>query len=113
MGTVYNLPLTLHNEGCPCPFCRGFGLCGARHHSSALNVWTRCTTSASLSELELTTSGTTWPRTIAPQLKRTSRTSVLRSLPDTTSECWTPLSTTTSWTEPCTCARLWASVTHS
>merc|ERR1712241_612452 len=81
--------------------------------SSALNVWTRCTTSASSSELELTTSGTTWPRTIAPQLKRTSRTSVLRSLPDTTSECWTPLSTTTSWTEPCTCARLWASVTHS
>merc|ERR1712079_31391 len=68
---------------------------------------------ASSSELELTTSGTTWPRTIAPQLKRTSRTSVLRSSPDTTSGCWTPLSTTTSWTEPCTCARLWASVTHS
>merc|ERR1711953_20999 len=74
--------------------------------SSALNAWTRCTTSDSSSELELTTSGTTWPRTIAPQLKRTSRTSVLRSSPDTTSGCWTPLSTTTSWTEPCTSARL-------
>merc|ERR1711974_545927 len=34
----------------------------------------------------------------------------LRSLLDTTLECWMRLSTTTSWMEQCISARLWASV---
>merc|ERR1711971_1371487 len=70
---------------------------------------TRFLCSECVDEMHMT-SGTTLQPTIAQQLKQPNRISVLRSLPDTTSECWMPLSTTTSWMEQCTSARRWVSV---